>query len=77
MRDPSPCWHRNLGEASQSRGLSQTYKRDEGFVQEIHLTDQDVGRFGVARDLLHELVFQLVEEKSHDLSLQLMCDIGL
>lgn len=58
-----PCRYRDLGEASQSRGLSQTYERDEGFFQKIHLTNQDIGCFCITRNLLHEFILQLAEEK--------------
>lgn len=58
---PGRYW--DLGEASQSRGLSQTYEGDERFVQKIHLTNHDIGRFGIARNLLHELILQLEEER--------------
>lgn len=62
-RTAAPRRHRDLGQASQRRGLSQAHKRDERLFQEIHLTDQNVGGFCVTRDLLHEFVFQLGERR--------------
>lgn len=59
----APCGHGDLGQAPQRGGLSQTHKRDERLFQEIHLADQDVGGFGVARNLLHEFVLQLWERR--------------
>lgn len=54
-----PCWHRDLGQSPQHDGLLQTHKRHEGILQEVDLPDQHVGRFGVSRQLFHELVLQL------------------
>lgn len=41
-RTDAPRRHRDLGQASQRRGLSQAHKRDERLFQEVHLTDQNV-----------------------------------
>lgn len=58
-----PCRHRDLSEASQCRGLCQTYKGDYRLVQKIHLTNQDIGSFCITRNLLHELILQLAEKR--------------
>lgn len=58
-----PGWYRDLSEAPQCRGLSQTHKGDERLVKKVHFTNQDIGSLGITRDLLHELVLQLKQKE--------------
>lgn len=52
----SPGGNGHLGQTSQRRGLSEADEGDEGFVEEIHFTHQDVGRLRISGDLLHEFI---------------------
>ena len=54
-----PGGNRHFSQTSQGRSLSKTDKSHKGLVEEIHLTNQDVGRLCVSGDLLHKFVFQL------------------
>lgn len=50
-----PGGHRDFGEAGQQHGGAEPDEGDDGPLQEVHFTHQDVGGLGSVRNLLHEV----------------------
>lgn len=61
--DVSPGGHRDLSEARDEDGGGQSYKGDDGLLQEVHLAHQHVGSFGARRYLFHEIHVYLKKNK--------------
>ena len=53
--EDEPGWHGNLGEVSETDCLTEANKCGHWLIQSVELANQNVGRLGTLRKLLHEV----------------------